>query len=170
MTNEQYLDAMSCPRIDPIKQGAKILGGDDISFATDTEGTDGEKSELDLGETTEEEDYAAHSADEDPAADDEDDRWEYWPVGAVRPDSIDIQIKIEGLCRRLVSAGNNDVAIIHNEAVIKQAWANNPVRRAQASWLWEDDPHHIYYRWRLSRNRAGKGIPESEDKKHYAKK
>ncbi|KAL2044412.1 hypothetical protein N7G274_003117 [Stereocaulon virgatum] len=170
MTNEQYLDAISCPRIDPIKQGAKILGGDDISLATETEGTDVEKSELDLGETTEEEDYATHSADEGPPANDDDDQWEYWPDGAVRPDSIDTQIKIEGVCRRLVAAGNTDAAIARNEAAFKQAWSNNPARRAQASWLWEDDPHHVYYKWRLSRNRAGKGIPESEDEKHYVRK
>lgn len=164
MTNEQYLDAISCPRIDPIKQGAKILGGNDAYSTTETEGNDGEKSEVDLGETTDE-DEAAHSGDEETAADD-DEEWEYWPAGAVRPDRIDVQMRMEGACRRLVALGNNDASIARNEAKIRQGFASNPTRRAQCSFLWKDDPHHIYYKFRLAQNRAGKGIPESKDREH----
>ena len=164
MTNEQYLDAISCPRIDPIKQGAKILGGNDAYSTTETEGNDGEKSEVDLGETTDE-DEAVHSGDEETAADD-DEEWEYWPAGAVRPDRIDVQIRMEGACRRLVALGNNDASIARNEAKIRQGFASNPTRRTQYSFLWKDDPHHIYYKFRLAQNRAGKGIPESKDREH----
>ena len=165
MTNEQYLDAISCPRIDPIKQGTRILGDDDASSTAETSGNEGDQSSLDLGETTEEEDTAADIAAEETIAQDEgEEEWEYWPPGAVRPDDMPTQVRMEAVSRKLVAAGNDNATIARNENIVMQTYANDPTRRAQCSWLWKEDPHHIYYKWRLSQNRIGKGIPEEKDR------
>ena len=43
MTNEQWLDALSCPRIDPIKQGKKVF----MTMKSESENSDTDSSEND---------------------------------------------------------------------------------------------------------------------------
>lgn len=43
MTNEQWLDALSCPRIDPIKQGKKVF----MTLKSDSETSDTDSSDND---------------------------------------------------------------------------------------------------------------------------
>lgn len=45
MTNEQWLDALSCPRIDPIKQGKKIF----VTLKSDSETSDSDSSDNNSG-------------------------------------------------------------------------------------------------------------------------
>lgn len=53
MTNEQWLDALSCPRIDPIKQGKKVFttleSNSEIS-ETDSSDIDSANDEIDNGQ------------------------------------------------------------------------------------------------------------------------
>lgn len=46
MTNEQWLDALSCPRIDPIKQGKKVS----MTLKSDNESTNTDSSDIDSGD------------------------------------------------------------------------------------------------------------------------
>lgn len=43
ITNEQWLDALSCPRIDPIKQGRRVFR----TFKSDGESSDTDSSDFD---------------------------------------------------------------------------------------------------------------------------
>lgn len=44
MTDEQWLDAISCPRIDPINQGKLVMTRQD----TDSDSSDNESSDADV--------------------------------------------------------------------------------------------------------------------------
>ena len=46
MTNEQWLDAISCPRVDPIKQGKKVS----MTLKSDTESSDTDSLDMDSGD------------------------------------------------------------------------------------------------------------------------
>ena len=65
MTNEEYLDAISAPRIDPTRLGKKVMmtkPSDESETSTDAESEDEEEDETE--EEGDDEDDAAHSGDD----------------------------------------------------------------------------------------------------------
>lgn len=66
MTNEEYLDAISAPRVDPTRLGKKVMmtkPSDESETSTDAESEDEEEDETE--EEGNDEDDAAHSGDDD---------------------------------------------------------------------------------------------------------
>ena len=132
MSNEQYLDAISCPRIDPIRQGQKVL----------------------ISDTSEDENI------EEEAGGEEEEEYETLPEGAIRPNDCLAERRIERIARALC---------IH--PVEKQAFYQDLMTRkllddpkwAKHSFLNPSDRHHIYYKFRIAENRAGRGIDPEYD-------
>ena len=150
MTNEQYLDALSCPRIDPVKQGAKIMGNNDASMMTGTTGTDGEDGS---------------SGIEDETSDDESGKPDLLdnanlPPSVIRPVTRRAQARVEAVARRLVIANMNmnhariNLAIRQMEGRMQKLFENNPEFR----FLFPDNPYNPYYKWRIAENKANRGV------------
>jgi len=139
MTNEKYLDAISCPRHDLAKQGEKVLAGDEASTAGSQAGING-VGDSDLDNTDDE--------------DDEDE--EAVPPGVILPDWRQYG-RVEMLCRSIGIKHEEHQASC--ETLLKQKLQG----RAEFSFLFPRDPHHLYYKWRLAENRAGRGYPPEED-------
>lgn len=139
MTDEQYLDAISCPRHDLAKQGEKVLGGDEASTAGSEAGLGGVE-ELNINDTS----------------DDEDDDDESLTPGVILP-SWRQYGRVEMLCRSICIKREEDQALC--ETLLKQKLQG----RADFCFLFPRDPYHLYYKWRLAENRAGRGYPPEED-------
>lgn len=146
MTNEQYLDAISCPRIDPIKQGQKVMAQVDESLF---ESEDGDEK-IEITDDTENED------------DDDEDEEEYetLPEGAIRPDDCVAERRIERIARAICIRSVNEQAFY--EGQMKQKFLNDP-KWAKHSFLLPSDRYHIYYKYRIAENRAGRGIDPEYD-------
>ena len=150
MTNEQYLDALSCPRIDPVKQGAKIMGNDDASMTTGATGTDVEQSSSEVGDETSEDDGKEPDLLEDANL----------APGIIRPATRRAQARVEAIARRLVIANinldhaQNNVAIGQMEGRMQKLFKDNP----EFKFLFPDDPYNPYYKWRIAENRANRGV------------
>ena len=150
MTNEQYLDTLSCPRIDPVKQGAKIMGNDDASMTTEATGTDVEQSSSGVEDET--------SGDDGQEADLLDDA--NLAPGLIRPTTRRAQARVEAIARRLVIANMNldhtqkNLAIRQMEVKMQKLFENNP----EFKFLFPDDPYNPYYKWRIAENRANRGV------------
>ncbi len=139
MTDEQYLDAISCPRHDLAKQGEKVLAGDEASSAGSQAGLRGVE-DLDLDDTGDEE------AEND----------ELLPPGVISPDWRQYG-RVEMICRTICIRREKDRALC--ETLLKQKLQD----RAEFCFLLPRDTHHLYYKWRLAENRAGRGYPPEED-------
>ena len=147
MTDEQYLDAISCPRVDPIKQGEKVMAQVEETFL---ESDDGDEK-IEITDDTEDEDFA----DEDEA------EYETLPEGAICPNDCVAERRIERIARAICihSAKEQDFY----EGQMRQRLLNDP-KWAKHSFLLPSDRHHIYYRYRIAENRAGRGIdPECDE-------
>lgn len=147
MTNEQYLDAISCPRIDPIKQGEKVMPKSEELFAeSETESKQDEESNAEtVGEVKDDED---------------DGEWETLPVGAIRPPEFRRERLLEQICRAICCKPEKEQDM--RERRFKQLAVSNP-KWATCSFLFPSDRSYIYYKWRLAENRAGRGIPVEYD-------
>ena len=146
MTNEQYLDAISCPRIDPIKQGQHVMPLVEEHFLDSEDGDE----KVDLTEDTEDE------------VDDEDDDEEYetLPDGAIRPDDCVAERRIERIARAICIHPVKEQAFY--EGNMRQRVLDDP-KWAKHSFLLPTDRHHIYYQYRIAENRAGRGIDPEYD-------
>lgn len=150
MTNEQYIDALSCPRIDPVKQGAKIMGNDDASITMEATGTDVEQSSSGAEDETSEDD-----AEEPELLDDAN-----LAPGVIRPTTRRAQARVEAIARRLAIANMNlnhtqkNLAIRQMEGRMQKQFKNNPGFK----FLFPDDPYNPYYKWRIAENRANRGV------------
>lgn len=141
MNDEQYLDAISCPRHDLAKQGEKVLAGDEPSTARSEPGLGGVE-EMDLDDTE----------------DEEDDKDESLPPGVILPGWRQYG-RIEMLCRSICIKREEKQAV--SETLLKQKLQG----RADFCFLFPRDPYHLYYKWRLAENRAGRGYPPEVDTK-----
>ena len=150
MTNDQYLEALSCPRIDPVKQGAKIMGNHDASTMTGTTGTDGEDSSSGVEDETSDDDWGKPDLLDDASL----------PPSVIRPVTRRAQARVEAVARRLVSANMNlnnaqiNLAIGQMEGRMQRLFENNPEFR----FLFPDDPYNPYYKWRIAENKANRGV------------
>lgn len=135
LTEEQYLDAISCPRIDPNKEAREVmLGGENAAISVDNDSN--EESEVDLEDTEEEDEEETESL----------------PPGVVRPDDLGQQRTIEVVCRIICSryeAKDDGAAETH----LRKKFRGNPDRR----FLEPHNRHYRYFKWRLAENRAGRG-------------
>lgn len=146
MTNEQYLDAISCPRIDPIKQGQKVMAQVEESLL---ESEDGDEN-VEIIDDTEDEDNEEEDEEE----------YEVLPKGAIRPEDCVAERRIERIARAICIRSVKEQAFY--EGHMKQKFLNDP-KWAKCSFLLPSDRHHIYYRYRVAENRAGRGIDPEYD-------
>lgn len=150
MTNEQYLEALSCPRIDPVKQGAKIMGNNDASMMAGTTGTDREDSSSGIEDETSDDEWGKPDLLDDANL----------PPSVIRPVTHRAQAHVEAVARRLVSANVNlnytqiNLAIHQMEGRMQKLFENNPDFR----FLFPDDPYNPYYKWRIAENKANRGV------------
>ena len=143
MTNEQYLDAISCPRIDPIRQGQKVLAHVEDSFL---ESEDGD-TRIEINDDTDDEE-------------DEEQEYETLPEEAIRPADCLAERRIERVARALCIHPTKKQSFY--EDLMKQKLADDP-KWAKHSFLHPGDRHHIYYKYRIAENRAGRGIDPEYD-------
>ena len=146
MSNEQYLDAISCPRIDPIRQGQKVLAQKEESFL---ESEDGDQK-IEIKDDTEDEDV------------DEEDEEEYetLPEGAICPNDCIAERRIERIARAICIHSAAEQAFYEDR--MRQKLINDS-KWAKYSFLLPGDRHHIYYQYRIAENRAGRGIDPEYD-------
>ena len=143
MTNEQYLDAISCPRIDPIRQGQKVLAHVEDSFL---ESEDGD-TKIEINDDTDDEE-------------DEEEEYETLPEGAIRPADCLAERRIERVVRAICIHPIEKQSFY--EDLMKLKLADDP-KWAKHSFLHPGDRHHIYYKYRIAENRAGRGIDPEYD-------
>lgn len=139
MTEEQYLDAISCPRHDSANQDAEVLAGTEKSDAASQADID-ELDELNIDDTEDEEDQAEASL----------------PPGVILPD-WQIYGRVEMVCRGICIKPERDQAAC--ETLLEQKMRD----RVEYSFLFPGDQQYLYYKWRLSEHRAGRGYPPEED-------
>ena len=141
MTNEQYLDAISCPRIHPLQQAANDTAG----MGKSTANTEAKKhrSSLNLDDT------------EDEKEQDE----LLLPPGITRPDGRGERVKIEVLCRSMCSRTSKSAVLSKMEAHFRQKTKGTPTYR----FLDTHNHHHRYFKWRLAENQAGRGYSPEDD-------
>ena len=146
MTGEQYLDAISCPRIDPIKQGQKVMAQVEESLF---EAEDGD-AKVEICDDSEVEDD--DEVDEDV--------YETLPEGAIRPNDCVAERRIERIARAICIRPVKEQ--VFYESHMKQKFLND-LKWAKYSFLLPNDRHHIYYKYRIAENRAGRGIDPKYD-------
>ena len=160
MTNDQYLDAISCPRIDSKTQGKKVtdsLGGLDASSRSDNELTDDTHDYDDDDDSAEEDvDAGVSRLTSEPSQSRRYQGHATLLKGAAEPDG-ETERSIEQVCR-LISRVSADVAG-DLERRLREEFKHN----ARYSFLDPQASLHPYFRWRLDRNRAGDGIPPEYD-------
>lgn len=154
MTNSQYLDAISCPRNDPIAQGKKVMRAavsrDDLSSEEETESDDDAEESI----TREEPGTAEYHV---PSKTRHNKLWkdgveyEWVPVGC--PVSRKCEMWIERTCRSICLTSKHERRSY--EYLIRQKHGRDP----QFGFLNPSDFSHNYFKWRLEENEAGRGIP-----------
>lgn len=119
--------------------------------------TEGQSStaESKAGEDEEEVDFNALDEDDTDEVDDELDL----PDGIIIPD-LHMQIRVENACRKVCSFSVAQEA--REERILRQKVMT---KTALAAWtfMFPDNNHHAFYKWRLAENRAGRGIETEED-------
>lgn len=146
MTNEQYLDAISCPRIDPIKQGQKVMAQAEETLLESGDGDD----KVEIMDDTEDEENEEEDEEE----------YETLPEGASRPDDCVAERRIERIARAICIHSVKEQAFY--EGRVRQKFLDDP-KWAKHSFLLPGDRHHIYYKYRIAENRAGRGIDPEHD-------
>lgn len=160
MTNEQYLDAISCPRVAPITQGRKVrrsrkkVNNSSIALSDELDNCndgDGEgDSEVNATEAS-----AKDVPSESEASEIESTRATL-PEGAFKPDD-ETERAIEQVCR-IVSMVPAPAAT-KLEDLFRQRYKET----LKYSFLDSREDLYPYFKWRLDLNRAGYGIPPGLD-------
>lgn len=143
MTHEQYLDAISCPRTDPIAEGRVIMRSLE---AEDADSSDDEEAEQDY-------ESEAHTLDGSDATE-RGQLYETLPNDLVQPNGV-IEQDVERICR-LVAMTPSHMQHELETSVLKS-------RTPRFAFLDAKDEFHKYYRWRLQRNRLGEGVSPKYD-------
>lgn len=146
MTDEQYLDAISCPRIDPIRQGQKVMAQAEEAFLESEDG-DGKVETI-------------NDTDDEGAEEEDEEEYEVLPEGAIRPNDCVAERRIERIARAICIHSVEEQAFYEDR--MKQKLIDDP-KWAKHSFLLPGDRHHIYYKYRIAENRAGRGIEPEYD-------
>ena len=149
MTDTQYLDAFSCPRIDPISQGKKV-----VRFLGD------ENNSSDTEDSFSDEDHTEKiAADTDAFNSDESDGgrvYETLPKGVIQPGGI-MERDVERICRIICLEAE------HRREKLENHLRSSKERRPRFTFLNPSDTFHSYFRWRLRCNELGNGIAPEYD-------
>ena len=145
MTNEHYLDAISCPRIDPMKQGEGLMT-DATRPATENPPENGD------------EDDEVEDLDAEEDTEDGEDEVEI-PSGIVIPD-IMTQIRIENAVRKICTFTKAKQVI--QQRIMQKRFASNPVF-ARWKFLSPENHDYPYFEWRMEENKAGRAIDPEMD-------
>ena len=148
MSNEQFLDAISCPRIDPVTQGNRVLQ----SLGAANEVSDNENASADeraVGEDGAEDDVSESDISDGGHI------YETVPKGASQPNGK-IEQDIEKICRMICTAPS------HTSAKLEARFRKLKVK-PRFAFLDPGHRYHKYYKWRLERNKAGDGIGPEYD-------
>ena len=98
---------------------------------------------------------------EDGNDDEEDeDEYESLPDGAIPPNDCVAERRIERIARAICIHSAKEQAFFEEQ--MKQKLTNDP-KWAKHSFLLPGDRHHIYYKYRIAENRAGRGIDPEYD-------
>ena len=175
MTNEQYLDALSCPRIDPIKQGQNIMA----STESDLESTGYENGASDNDKESSNGDWFAPESDHPVEAERSeetdiktksgqgqraDGRKVMWQNGieyALRPkgkpQDREMEVRVEQICRLICLEPTEQREDF-------RAWLQTQKEKdPNFAFLNPTDYSHHYFLWRLLENQQGRGIPPAYD-------
>ena len=144
MTHEQYLDAISCPRTDPIAEGRVIMRSLE---AENADSSDDEEAEQDY-------ESEAHTPDGSDATE-RGQLYETLPNDLVQPKGV-IEQDVERICR-IVTMTPSHMQHELETNILKS-------KTSRFAFLDAKDEYHNYYRWRLQRNRLGEGVnPKYDD-------
>ena len=150
MSNDQYLDAISCSHIDPNLPGKSSNGS------------------LENGESPQEDSSSISSSNSESAGGDEHDSptesngveaqptYEMLPTGAVQPDGA-TERDVERICR-LICLSSPQVS-----TKVEQRLRNRLKDKPRFAFLGSGHVFHSYFKWRLERNRLGDGIEPKYD-------
>ena len=144
MTGEQYLDAISCPRVDPVMQGKQItasLREDNPMSTYAIPGGALQDENEDDSEDMDWSDSTRYQVVDEPDS----------GKTSSRP-SADTERTIERVCR-MICLGNGN-----GSRKIEQRLAETFAGASKYSFLRPGHEHHAYFRWRLKRNSYGDGI------------
>ena len=145
MSNEQFLDVISCPRVDPISQGKTVM-----QSLGEASGVEDASSEAEHARISEGDDEGTESDVSDGRC-----NYEALPKGLHQPDGI-TERNIERICRIICTAPSRATAKLESKfRKLKD--------RSQFAFIDPTNKYHAYYQWRLERNRAGDGIPPEYD-------
>ena len=147
MSNDQFLDAISCPRVDPVTQGQKVLQS--LGGAKEASGDEDLSSEGEADEGGAEEDGSGSDISDGGRI------YETIPKGALQPNGK-IEQDIEKICRLICTAPS------HTGAKLESRFRQLHIK-PRFAFLDPEDRHYKYYKWRLERNRAGRGIGPEYD-------
>ena len=175
ITHDQYLDAISCPRIDPVAQGRKILTAfeSDIDVSQDDEdlaaaSSDGLDDDWFVGDP----DFAADELRNDASRPQDQPRprkrddgrevflqhgIEYGTMPKGKPTDRESEVTIERLCRLVCLEPHEK----HEDFL---TWLRDQVGgKVEYGFLNPDHNSHDFFSWRLSENEAGRGLPPDFD-------
>ena len=148
LSNKQFLDMISYPRVDPVSQGKTVMqtlrGADEASEVEDA------WSDADQPKISEPDDEDTESDVSDGGR-----SYETLPKGLRQPNGL-TERNIERICRVICSAPPRTAAKLESKfGKLKD--------KPQFAFLNPTNGYHAYYQWRLERNRAGNGIPPEYD-------
>lgn len=159
MTGEQYLDAISCPRLDPIVQGKQVaasLNGQCVPPGFSIPAYDRRRN----NDSDESDDGT--SGDIENRSDDEGSLQETLPSGLECPNAR-LERLIERVCRMIC------LSKADNTSNLERQFLEQFGRDTRYSFLNPSNEHHEYYLWRLDRNKAGCGIKPQYDYAHSSR-
>ena len=144
MTREQYLDAISCPRTDPIAEGRMVMQS--------LEETNADSSDDDEAEQDDDSEAPTLGASD---ATERGQLYETVPNDLVEPNGV-IEQDLEKICR-IVTMTPSHMQHELEESILKS-------RTARFAFLDPENEFHNYYKWRLQCNRLGEGVnPKYDD-------
>ena len=150
MSNEQYLDAISCSHVEP-----NILGK-----ISDDSPDDGESPQADSSSISSSSSESPDGDEHDPPT--ESDRleaqppYETLPRGVTQPDGA-TERDVERICR-LICLSSPQVS-----TKVEQRLRNRLKDKPRFAFLGSGHVFHSYFKWRLERNRLGDGIAPKYD-------
>ena len=150
-SNEQYLDAISCPREDPITQSKNASHSLDDSESSSEEESSSPSANAGEGRQDDE----ASQLNETGAVDAQP-TYEVLPRGAMQPDGA-TERDIERICRLICLSP----PLVSGK--VEQKLKNRLKEKSRFGFLGPGHKFHSYYKWRLERNRLGDGIAPEYD-------
>ena len=101
-----------------------------------------------------------NDTDDEGAEEEDEEEYEVLPEGAIRPNDCVAERRIERIARAICIHSAEEQAFYEDR--MKQKLIDDP-KWAKHSFLLPGDRHHIYYKYRIAENRAGRGIEPEYD-------